>query len=98
MRTLVGTMLEVSVPHIRNLAKTLPAPAIVATVYRIDATGPTMVAQGSGDLSVPMSSAGAYRVEISMIPHHLGPYLGDLGTAYAEQTVPWIYASPIYAQ
>lgn len=94
----VGTTLEVTVPHVRNLDKSLPAPTIVATVYRIDASGPMIVAQGSDSLSVPMAGAGAYRVEISMVPHHLGPYLGDLGTAYAEQTVPWIYASPIYAQ
>src|SRR5690242_8475491 len=94
----VGTTLEVAVPHVRNLDPSLPAPTIVATVYRIDASGPTMVASGSDDLSVPMTSAGAYRVEITMVPHHLGPYLADLGTADAEQTVPWIYASPIYAQ
>ena len=42
--------------------------------------------------------AGAYRVEITMVPHHLGPYLADLGTAYAEVELPWIYASPIYVQ
>jgi hypothetical protein len=94
----VGTTLEVAVPHVRNLDKSLPAPTIVATVYRIDASGPTMVATGSDALSVPMSAPGAYRVEITMVPHHLGPYLGDLGTSEAEQTVPWIYASPIYAQ
>lgn len=94
----VGTTLEVAVPHVRNLDPSLPAPTIVATVYRIDASGPTQVASGSDDLSVPMTSAGAYRVEITMVPHHLGPYLADLGTADAEQTVPWIYASPIYAQ
>ena len=94
----VGTTLEVAIPHVRNLDKSLPAPTIVATVYRIDASGPTMVASGSDNLTVPMTSAGAYRVEITMVPHHLGPYLADLGTAAAEQTVPWIYASPIYAQ
>jgi len=94
----VGTTLEVAVPHVRNLDKSLPVPTIVATVYRIDASGPMIVAQGSDSLSVPMAGAGAYRVEISMVPHQLGPYLGDPGTAYAEQTVPWIYASPIYAQ
>jgi hypothetical protein len=94
----VGTTLEVKIPHVRDLDRSLPPPTIVATVYRIDATGPAMIAQGSDDLTIPMASAGAYRVEISMIPHHLGPYLGDLGPGYAEQTVPWIYASPIYAQ
>jgi hypothetical protein len=94
----VGTTLEVAVPHVRELDASLPAPEIVATVYRIDASGATMVASGSDDLSVPMAAPGAYRVEITMVPHHLGPYLADLGTAAAEQTLPWIYASPIYAQ
>jgi len=94
-----GTMLEIAVPHVRNLDTSLPAPTIVATVYRIDATGATVAATGSGPtLEVPMTTAGAYRVEITMVPHHLGPYLADLGPAAAEQTMPWIYASPIYAQ
>jgi hypothetical protein len=52
--------------------------------------GPTVTA--------PMDQAGAYRVEISIVPHHLGPYLGDLGTAFADREMPWIYASPIYAR
>jgi hypothetical protein len=95
----VGTMLEVSVPTIRGLDPTLPAPEIKATVWRIDSSGAQIAATGAGPtLSVPMSSVGAYRVEISIIPHHLGPYLRDLGTAFADQELPWIYASPIYAR
>jgi len=95
----VGTNLDVTVPTIRNLDPSLPAPEIKATVWRITATGPTAVATGAGPtLSVPMDQAGAYRVEISIIPHHLGPYLRDLGTAWADRELPWIYASPIYAR
>jgi hypothetical protein len=45
---------------------------------------------------VPLTVAGAYRVEVKMIPRHLGPYLGTLGPAYSERELPWIYASPIY--
>jgi hypothetical protein len=92
-----GAMLVVDVPTVRNLDRTLPAPEIHATVIHVDATGPTVVATGDGpELTVPMAAAGAYRVEITMVPHHLGPYLGDLGTSYAEVELPWIYASPIY--
>jgi hypothetical protein len=95
----VGTMLEVGVPTIRGLDPTLPAPEIKATVWRIDSSGAQIAATGAGPtLSVPMSSAGAYRVEISIVPHHLGPYLRDLGTAFADVELPWIYASPIYAR
>jgi hypothetical protein len=57
-----------------------------------------VVATGDGpELNVPLSAAGAYRVEITMVPHHLAPYLGDL-TEFAAAELPWIYASPIYVQ
>jgi hypothetical protein len=77
----------------------LPAPEIKTTVWRITATGAEVVAMGPGPtVTAPMDQAGAYRVEISIVPHHLGPYLADLGTAFADRELPWIYASPIYAR
>ncbi|MGE5184173.1 MAG: hypothetical protein ACM31C_19020, partial [Acidobacteriota bacterium] len=92
-----GATLVVDVPSVRKLDRSLPAPEIHATVFRVDATGSTAVATGDGpELTVPLTAAGAYRVEITMVPHHLGPYLGDLGTAAADVAQPWIYASPIY--
>jgi hypothetical protein len=95
----VGTTLTVSVPTVRNLDPSLPAPEIKATVWRITATGAEVVAMGPGPtVTAPMDQAGAYRVEISIVPHHLGPYLGDLGTAFADRELPWLYASPIYAR
>jgi hypothetical protein len=100
-----AAMLSVDIPTVLDLDPSLPPPEIHATILRIDATGPTVVATGTGGsakvlghITAPMDRAGAYRVEITMVPHHLGPYLGDLGTAYAEVELPWIYASPIYAQ
>ena len=70
----------------------------IATVIHADASGPTVVATGSGpELTVPLAARGAYRVEITMVPHHLAPYLGDL-TEFAGVSLPWIYASPIYVQ
>jgi hypothetical protein len=95
----VGTTLTVNVPSVRNLDPSLPAPEIKATVWRITAAGAEVVAMGAGPtVTAPMDQAGAYRVEISIVPHHLGPYLGDLGTAFADREMPWIYASPIYAR
>jgi hypothetical protein len=43
-----------------------------------------------------MTGAGAYRAVITIIPHHLGPYLGNLGTDDADVEQPWIYTNPIY--
>ena len=94
-----GSTLEVDVPTIRNLDPSLPAPEITATVWFVDAAGATAVASGAGPhLSVPMGAKGAYRVEISITPHHLGPYLRDLGPNFASRELPWIYASPLYAE
>ena len=50
------------------------------------------------DLDVPLPGPGAYRVEISIVPHHLGPYLRDLGTGTWPTRAPWIYTSAIYVR
>ncbi|MEO8843955.1 MAG: hypothetical protein ABI591_27805 [Kofleriaceae bacterium] len=95
----VGSTLTVNVPTIRNLDPSLPTPEIRANVIRVTASGPQMVASSTdATVSVPLDQPGAYRVEITIIPHHLGPYLGDLGTGYADVELPWIYANPIYVE
>jgi hypothetical protein len=95
----IGTMLQVSLPTVRNLDPSLPPPVIRAKVYLVTSAGSTMVASSTDPtLAVPLTSAGAYRVEITIIPHHLGPYLADLGTGYADVELPWIYANPIYVE
>jgi hypothetical protein len=92
-----GAQLEVNFPTIHELSPMLPAPVIHGRILRVDATGPHEVAAGNGPtLSTPMDRIGAYRVELTMVPKHLGPYLRRLGTTHAEQEVPWIYANPIY--
>ncbi len=97
--TAPGSILHVTVPKVRGLDPSLPAPEIEVTVWHIDSAGVTQAASGSGlAVNLPMLKAGAYRVEISIIPHHLGPYLRDLGTDYADRESPWIYGNPIYVQ
>jgi len=94
-----GATLEVSVPTIYQLDPSLPAPDISAQIWRLDAAGKTMVAQGAGPvLTAPLDQAGAYRVEIHITPHHLGGYFRDLGPDLAEKDYVWIYASPIYVR
>ena len=87
----------VEVPVVRGLDPSLPPPEITASIVFVDASGAHEVATGPGpELSAPMSAPGAYRAVITIIPHHLGPYLGNLGTDYADAPKPWIYSSPIY--
>ncbi len=96
----VGDSLRVTLPAVRNLDPVLPAPEIRARVIHIAPGGTaTEVAAGSeAELVVPLDAAGAYRVELLIVPHHLGPYLHDLGPDLAAAELPWIYASPIYVE
>ena len=94
-----GAQLVVKVPRVRELDPGLPAPEIRATVLHLTAGGAATVGTGSGpELSVALPEPGAYRVEISIVPRHLGPYLRDLGTGMADRELPWIYTSAIYVE
>ncbi len=96
----VGGTMTVKLPFVRALDPSLPVPEIRARVIHIAPGGTvTEVAAGSDpDLVVPLAAAGAYRVEITIVPRHLAPYLGDLGPDLAAAELPWIYASPIYVE
>ncbi|MBL0213731.1 MAG: hypothetical protein IPQ07_07600 [Myxococcales bacterium] len=93
-----GAMLTVDVPTVRNLDPSLPAPTITGKVIWISASGPVEIAHGVSSFMAHLGAPGAYRVEITITPSHLGPYLHDLGTAMAEVELPWIYASPFYVE
>jgi len=92
--------MHVDLPTVLDLDPSLPAPEITGKIIRVTAAGAEVVAEGAPgeELSAPLDQVGAYRVEIAIRPLHLGPYLGNLGTEYVEQTLPWIYASPIYVE
>jgi len=96
-----GADLSVSIPTIRGLDPSLPVPSVRARVLRIAPGGSVTEVANVADepsLVVHVADPGAYRVEITIVPRHLGPYLGDLGPAAAEAELPWIYASPIYVE
>jgi hypothetical protein len=95
----VGGTIDVTLPAVYQLDPALPAPEIRGRIVRVDATGRHEVAAGPGPtLSAPLDQIGAYRVEVSIVPRHLGPYLGHLGTALVDAEYVWIYASPIYVR
>lgn len=94
-----GATLEVTLPTIYQLDPSLPVPEISAQVFRLDAGGKTVVAEGSTPtLTAPLDQVGAYRVEIHITPHHLGGYFRDLGPELADKDYVWVYSSPIYVR
>ncbi|HEY4244310.1 MAG TPA: hypothetical protein VGM88_31065 [Kofleriaceae bacterium] len=97
----VGSTITVHVPDATKFVDVLdgqPMPEVTGHIIYIGPQGAQEVATGPGPfLTAPMSAAGAYRVEVTMIPHHLKPFLGDLVTTIDTTEFPWIYASPIYA-
>ncbi len=93
-----GARLTVDLPRVRALDPRLPAPVIRARALWIEPGGAVteLASTTEAQLNVNLGAAGAYRIEITIVPRHLGPYLGDLGTAMAEVELPWIYTSPFY--
>lgn len=95
-----GATFEVTLPTVHELdTALLPEPAIAGRVIRVTSAGSSVVAEGTDNLSVPLDTPGAYRVEVTIQPLHLGPYLGNLrDRGYDQRVLPWIYASPIYVE
>ena len=95
-----GGRLVVDVPTVRGLDPSLPAPVIRTRIVWIEPGGAVteLTSTTSSQVTVNLGAPGAYRVEISMIPHHLGPYLRDLGPEMSAVEMPWIYVSPIYVE
>lgn len=94
-----GYVLKTTLPSVFELDPSLPTPVIRARVLHVDASGTTEVAEGSSaELAVPLDTVGAYRVEVLITAHHMGPYLRNLGTAFAEREQVWVYSNPIYVR
>lgn len=98
-------VLHVDIPQVRGLDPSLPPPAIVAKVFWIDRGGAVQQianvdgqVSSNGQVNVNLGAPGAYRVEITIVPKHLGPYLHDLGTELSDVELPWIYTSPFYVE
>lgn len=95
----IGTTITLTVPTVYQLPAELPEPVIRGRILRINSDGSaTEVAEGAGPtVTADVTAAGvAYRAEVLITPLHWGPYLGNLGTEYAEREQVWIYSNPFY--
>lgn len=106
----VGATLHAKMPAVRDLDPSKEAPRLTLRVLRADAdadndAGFVEVAAGDGDVDVVADVAGAYRVEVRMLPLHLRQDLRDEdirildeGPANPQGDYVWIYANPFYVK
>ena len=91
-------LLKLTLPTVLDLAPSAKQPKIEARLLRVDATGATTeVAKGSTGQVFHATKPGAYRVEVTIVPEHLRPWLGKKPDKYIKQVI-WIYSNPIYVQ
>ena len=101
----VGATIVARMPRVRDVDPAREAPRLMLRVLRADdsAAGFTEVASSSsGDLEVTADVAGAWRVEVRMLPLHLREDLGDDDFRLLDEVegrdYVWIYANPFYVR
>jgi hypothetical protein len=103
----VGATIHVDAPRVRDLDPEVEAPRLTTRVLRaVDSPeGFVEVARGEGDtLDVVADQAGAWRVEVRMLPLHLRNELGDDVVRLIDEAelagvdYPWVYANPFYVE
>ena len=82
-------------PVVHRLDPDVTAPEITLHLLRALDGGFEEVATGGSTLDFMPDEAGAYRVEVRMVPHHLDSHLGDYADQAGTPRV-WIYANPFY--
>lgn len=92
-----GVTLEVAMPSVLELDPDVEAPELSIHVFRAEGSEWIEAASSTEDLSFEVAEAGAYRVEVRMVPRHVVGYLGDY-TDGAEDDRVWIYSNPIFVE
>ncbi len=90
--------LTVAVPKVKGVASDSNAPTLTAVLSRAKEGGWDEVARATeGTLRFAATSAGAYRVEVRIVPRHLRPWAGaKAGWLRAER--PWVMSSALYVE
>lgn len=92
-----GLTLHVKCPEFWGMNYSLaPEPDFTLKIIKAGPTGGTVVAEAeNGDIQYTVSEPGAYRATVTVVPHHLEPWLGTDWERFIRE-YPLIYANPIY--
>ncbi|MDP2345316.1 MAG: hypothetical protein Q8O67_30510 [Deltaproteobacteria bacterium] len=102
----VGSTIHAVMPTLRDLDASKEPPRLLMRVLRADDSpeGFTEIASGDGNLDVVADAAGAYRVEVRMLPLHLRADMRDEDFRLLDEQdaagrdYVWIYANPMYVR
>lgn len=90
--------LKVTRPSVRNLNSKRKPPVYVVRVLKAIEGGFEEVASGASDIEFKPTTAGAYRAEVRLVPHHLREDLGDDADEILDTDHVWIYSNAIYVR
>ncbi len=94
----LGSTLTVRRPSLPEGFPNDPAPSLSLHVLRSAPDGAVEVASGTEDtLSFVTDEAGAYRVEVRMVPEHTRPFIEASADDLIREQV-WVYSNPIFVE
>ncbi len=92
----LGATLRVTRPRLPDGFPSEPPPIITLHLLRAAEGGAVEVASADADELVYVADqAGAYRVEVRMVPEHTRPYLRRSADALIREKI-WVYSNPIF--
>jgi hypothetical protein len=90
--------LRATVPAVKQLDPAADAPGLRLVLYRAKEGGWDVVGEATeGTLEVPVTEAGAYRVEVRMVPKHLRAFAGTRRQYFTAER-PWVMTSALYVE
>lgn len=92
----LGATLRVQRPRLPEGFPNDPAPELTIVLHRAAEGGAVEVARSTDDeLVFEADVAGAYRVEVRMMPNHVAPFVAMRADRLVRE-VTWIYSNPIF--
>ena len=93
-----GVTLKATMPKVKRLDPAAEAPVLKLLLLKAREGGWDQVGSiTEGTLEFPVTEAGAYRVEVRMVPRHLKAFAGKKGAFFTAER-PWVMSSALYVE
>ncbi len=94
----LGATIRAPLPSVGETHPVDPPPSVSLHLIHAQAGGGVEVASADdGDLEFTPTEAGAYRLEVRMVPEHTRPYLNRRADELIRE-LPWAYGNPIFVE